>query len=450
MWQIHFLIREKKGWFMKKATAFAIAIVLMAIPAVIANAASTEECKKCHEDEYKAWNLSAHYDNDGIIFGKPGPEACIFCHFGSTPRLYSVMYGEVSAESPVCEMCHKPPVNGFTTHITTPSEAVPPQNLSAEVCEDCHTKPHHIIYEEWNEYNNSDYDSSSMESHSEPSENGTYMQNNGSESRVTCVMCHEPHSAQLRMDAQELCESCHSYEIVQETEENNSDFYGGPQWEMYNGSIYTNGVHAVNLKCIDCHMATIIDENGEQKLVTGHSFNFDPVLLSDPDSGNICKKCHVTGHEEIPESGDCNECHEVSLANITSSRQEITASKLQELEILQENASTILLTSESNESLEKLTADYNEAISYIEFVKTDGSLGMHNSERTEEELAKAEIILRSITGEENPDIEVEDVEIAGKEEQNENTVVGTGIADLFLIISLTATVMAMSKKKRGK
>jgi hypothetical protein len=106
--------------------------------------------------------------------------------------------------------------------------------------------------------------------------------------------------------------------------------------------------------------------------------------------------------------------------------------------------------SESNESLEKLIADYNEAISYIEFVKTDGSLGMHNSERTEEELAKAEIILRSITGEENPDIEVEDVEIAGKEEQNENTVVGTGIADLFLIISLTATVMAMSKKKRGK
>jgi Cytochrome c552. len=436
---------------MEITRAFAIVILLMAILVNIANAVSTEDCKKCHMDEYEAWSSSVHYDNDGIISGKPGSEACIFCHFGNTPRLYSIMYGEVSAESPECEICHRPPAEGLTTHVVTPSEAVPPLNLSAEICEDCHTKPHHIIYEEWNEYNNSDYDPVSMKSHSEPAETETYMQNNSYESRITCVMCHEPHSAKLRMEPQELCESCHSSKLSKEKyKDNNSEFYGGPQWEMYNGSIFTNDVHAVNLKCVDCHMATITDKTGEKKLVTGHSFNFDPVLLSDPYSGNICKKCHVTGHDKIPESGDCNDCHEVSLSNITSSRQEITASKLHELEILQKNASHALFLSDFNESQDKLMADYNEAVSYIEFVKADGSLGMHNEERTREYLEEAEILLRSITGEESTYIGVEETEIEGNEKQKENTVPSVGIVISLIIISVTAIALSISKKKRGK
>nr|WP_321496211.1 cytochrome c3 family protein [uncultured Methanolobus sp.] len=439
---------------MKITRAFAIAILLTTILVNIANAVSTEDCKECHVDEYELWSSSIHYDNDGIISGKPGPEECIYCHFGSTPRLYSIMYGEVSAESTECEMCHRPPAEGFTTHTITPSEAVPPLNLSAESCEDCHTKPHHLNYEEWNEYNNSDYDTSTMKSHSKPTATETDTRSNSFESRVTCVMCHHPHSAELRMGSQELCANCHSSETMHETQEvqkvNYSEYYSGPQWEMYNGSIFTNGVHAVNLECIDCHMATITDKVGEEKLVTGHSFNFDPALLLNPNSGNICKKCHVTGHDKIPESGDCDDCHEVSLSNITLRRQEITANKLHELEILQANASSALFLSNSNENNKKINSDYDEAISYIEFIKADGSLGMHNAERTEEYLEKAEIMLRSITGEEGIDTNIKETDYPENEEQNENTVPEAGIEISFMIISLAAIALSMSKKKRGK
>jgi predicted CXXCH cytochrome family protein len=431
---------------MKTARAFAIAILLMAISISIANATSTENCKKCHTDEYEAWHSSAHYNENGPSPNKPRPETCIPCHSINTPRLYSTMYGEVSAESPECEMCHQPPEEGFTAHITNPSEAVPPLNLSAEICEDCHAGPHHAIYEEWNEYDRSDYSPALMKSHSEPSSKDNV--NNGLESVITCVMCHKPHNTELRMEAQELCASCHSSNAS--PAESQYVVAGGPQWEMYNESIYTNDVHAVNLECVDCHMTTITDEAGEQKLITGHSFDFDPVLLSDPDSGNTCKKCHVTGHDKIPESGDCDDCHEVSLFNITASHQKLTADKLQELEILQENASKVLLMPDDNISLETLTRTYNEAVAYIEFVKADGSLGMHNVERTDEYLEKAETLLRSITGEENTDIDNQETEIHDEEEQKENTAPGAEVTDLFLTIFITAIVISLSKKKRGK
>ena len=431
---------------MKTARALAIAILLVAILANIANAASTEDCKECHVDEYGAWRLSAHYSENGTSLNKPGPETCIPCHSINTPRLYSTMYGEVSAESPECEMCHKPPEEGFTAHITNPSEAVPPLNLSAEVCEDCHTGPHHAIYEEWNEYDKIGYNPASMESHSEPPSKKNV--NNNSKSVITCVMCHKPHNTELRIEVQELCARCHSSNAS--PAESKYVVAGGPQWEMYNGSIYTNDVHAVNLKCVDCHMATLTDETGEQKLITGHSFDFDPALLSNPDSGNICKKCHVTGHDKIPESGDCDNCHEVSLFNISASHQKMTAYKLQELEILQENASKVLLMPDDNMSLETLTGDYKEAIAYIEFVKADGSLGMHNMERTDEYLEKAETLLRSITVEEDTENGIEKTETHAKEEQEENTSPGAGITDLFMVIFITAIIMSLSKKKRGK
>nr|WP_280921220.1 ammonia-forming cytochrome c nitrite reductase subunit c552 [Methanolobus bombayensis] len=248
------------------------------------------------------------------------------------------------------------------------------------------------------------------------------------------------------MESQELCASCHSSK--NSAAESGYIIADGPQWEMYSGSIYTNGVHSINLECIDCHMATITYEPGEQKLVTGHSFNFDPALLSNPNSGNSCKKCHVTGHDELPETGDCDDCHDVSLSNITTNRQELTSSRLQQLEILRKNASKMLSPSDYNDSQQQMTEEYKEAVSYIEFVKADGSLGMHNEERTEEYLEKAEILLRSITGEESTDTIIEKTEIAGKEEQNENTMPDIGFIISFLIISVTAIVVIISKKKR--
>lgn len=61
-------------------------------------------------------------------------------------------------------------MEGFDSHITTPSEAIPRSYISAELCGNCHTGKHEDIYNEWNEYGSNDFDPESMMSHSEPSD----------------------------------------------------------------------------------------------------------------------------------------------------------------------------------------------------------------------------------------------------------------------------------------
>ncbi|MBP1908944.1 NapC/NirT family cytochrome c [Methanolobus bombayensis] len=75
---------------MKTARAFFIAIILMATLVNIANAASTEDCKECHEDEYEAWSASAHYNDEEAVSDKTAVITCVPCHAASAPRLYSI------------------------------------------------------------------------------------------------------------------------------------------------------------------------------------------------------------------------------------------------------------------------------------------------------------------------------------------------------------------------
>jgi hypothetical protein len=49
-------------------------------------------------------------------------------------------------------------MEGFDSHITTPSEAIPQSYISAELCGNCHTGQHEDIYNEWNEYSSNDFD----------------------------------------------------------------------------------------------------------------------------------------------------------------------------------------------------------------------------------------------------------------------------------------------------
>lgn len=365
-------------------------------------------------------------------------------------------------------MCHQPPVEGFDAHIINPSEAIPQSNISAELCGNCHTGQHEEIYKEWNEYDSIKFDPETMASHSEPSNIEDKIVLNQStcvsckstegaivnigdvdlydrsqdsipdteditEWRITCIVCHNPHSTELRTTPTQLCASCHNSGGAEP--DGNTTIVRYTQWEMYNGSIYTNGVHAVNLGCIDCHMAMMTE--GDEITNTGHSFDFDPTLLSDPNSGNICQKCHVMSHDDTPVDNECDDCHDVSLSNILDLNQETIKNKLKELEVLEENASMALTMISSNSSYDAQLENYNNALFYISEVESDGSFGMHNMKRATDNLDMAETLFDSV-------IE----EGTGISSKDETSTPGFGILASVSLITMAAFALYRERKRR--
>ncbi|WP_091934363.1 ammonia-forming cytochrome c nitrite reductase subunit c552 [Methanolobus profundi] len=350
-------------------------------------AGQPEECKSCHSGIYNAWNISVH----------AGSEATI---------------------DPIsCEVCHAPPSGGYDVHIGSPFGNVPEVNLSAEICGTCHRGDSHPVIEEWDEFGKEGFDIDGAMSHSEPADVGEpfilEMDNSCvsckstdgaipnladedvyglnldevpeasdvSEWSITCVACHDPHSADYRIEDEVLlCGNCHNSQNVSPDGMTTSVLH--PNWEMYNNSIYDNGVHPVNIGCSDCHMATreFNDTSGETA-ITGHTFDLEPELLFSPDSSN-----------------GCYDCHKEFFTPVLEAKQGIVAERLDDLETLKANASVSLErlngTSEYNASL----ADYNNAIFYMEAVKGDGSYGIHNKERTYEYLDNSRILFNSVIG----------------------------------------------------
>ncbi|WP_143072231.1 hypothetical protein [Methanolobus profundi] len=66
-----------------------LVLLLTFISANLATAATTEDCKECHLEEYDMWKDSPHYTEPVVQDTKPGVESCLPCHAASTPRLYS-------------------------------------------------------------------------------------------------------------------------------------------------------------------------------------------------------------------------------------------------------------------------------------------------------------------------------------------------------------------------
>lgn len=367
-------------------------------------------------------------------------------------------------------MCHEPPVEGFEIHIITPSETTPKSNISAELCGSCHSGQHETTYNEWNEYSSDTFDPGTMASHSEPSNiEETEVINSSScvsckstegailniedgelydlsedsmpepedinEWRITCVICHEPHSAELRTTSStELCASCHNSGGAEPDGKTTVIRY--TQWEMYNGSIYTNDAHAVKLGCTDCHMATMIE--GNETTVTGHSLDLQPALLSDPNSGNICKKCHVVGHDDDdPADNECDDCHDIALSNIIATDQEAIKERLQDLELIEGNASDALALIDDNSSYQEQLENYNNALYHISKVESDGSFGIHNMERANDELDTAEILLNSVIEE-------------GTRASNKERAATPGFGVLLSFVAITVTGLIFENRNNGK
>ncbi len=198
--------------------------------------------------------------------------------------------------------------------------------------------------------------------------------------RITCTACHNPHTTALRVeDGVQLCANCHNGRETEADGAPTEYFY--PSWEMYSSSDFATGVHPVELTCTDCHMAQKPAGAGTNRPASpGHTFNFDPVLLSDPETEN-----------------GCSACHEENLASLVGERQENISDELKALRQLEENAGKALETANGTEAYPELGKAYNKALFHIAYVENDGSLGIHNMEQASSHLETAGTLLENVT-----------------------------------------------------
>ncbi|KXB00302.1 hypothetical protein AKJ40_01565, partial [candidate division MSBL1 archaeon SCGC-AAA259M10] len=278
----------------------------------------------------------------------------------------------------------------------------PEVNLSAELCGNCHTDSHHPTIDEWNEYESEDFDSETEASHSEPTE--SYAKSEGcvackstdgaiknleksgvfnlneeelpspdvvKEWRITCVACHEPHAAELRVeDESKLCGNCHNSEMEKLEPDGETTTVHHSQWGMYKDSDWTTGRGHPQLGCPNCHMATrSIDEEAGIPANTGHTFDVNAELL---------------GSEYLTGEVKCENCHQ-DLATTIEEKQAIVEEKISSIESLKEEATSAIKAENNSE----LVSTYNNGLFYLSFVEHDASTGIHNFSKTISTLQKS-------------------------------------------------------------
>jgi predicted CXXCH cytochrome family protein len=348
-----------------------------------------DDCSECHL-EYDMWVSSPHEGVD--VFAD-----CSDCHQESS---YYLGASPHDPELEGCELCHTSPEEGFEAHMSDPSGSMPNVNLSSGLCGNCHV----VVFDEWNEFADADFDMEAMASHSEPTEVAepyvlhsdvscvvckstdgailnleepeTYMLNEEAahdievtEWSISCVACHDPHEATLRVeDSTLLCSNCHNTEGV--VADGSTTVVRHAQWEMVSTSGYVDGTHPTVIGCVDCHMSMIPSDNG---MTTGHDFDFNALALSDPDSSNGCYMCH---QDELP--------------SLIEEKQDSISERLSDLNSLKEDANVALESVNGTDAYGPQLANYNNGLFYLTEVENDGSLGIHNMVRAQSDLDMAE------------------------------------------------------------
>lgn len=390
-----------------------ICVALAVFMLFIATAAAwqPETCKNCHLEKYEIWNASVHAESLKSAGGSVlDIESCAECHVESSIKeAWGREDVETTIEPITCEICHSPPEGGYNSHLNEPSLHLPEVNLSAELCGNCHTGSHHPIIDEWDEFGAAGFNMTAMASHSEPTDIAeSYIlgmdnecvackatdgaipnladqevfglnladvpePSEVSEWRITCVACHEPHSADYRIeDDAQLCGNCHNSEHA--VPDGMTPAVRHPQWEIYNGSIYENGLHPVDIGCSDCHMAAREYNDTTQEIaITGHTFDFNPEMLFSAESSN-----------------GCYDCHQEAFITVVEAKQGIVSEKLDRLETLKADAMVSLENLNGTTGYDAALEDYNDALFYMSAVESDGSYGIHNAEKVAEYLDNSE------------------------------------------------------------
>lgn len=161
----------------------------------------------------------------------PGSEVCTLCHWDEISQWRDSPH---AANDVTCEECHG------AYEPNHPNEANMKLSDSPEQCRSCHE----VNYDQWH--------------------NSLHANAN-----VTCLSCHTPHNQSTRLQAQELCISCHDDDI-------------GQSWELTS--------HAkAGVTCADCHLA-IYNKGNAENVASQHGFVKVP--------SQVCATCHAENLHE--------------------------------------------------------------------------------------------------------------------------------------------------------
>ncbi len=116
---------------------------------------------------------------------------------------------------------------------------------------------------------------------------GSFVQSKMYHANVSCIQCHEPHSASLKIEGNALCGQCH-----------NPAQYDSPDHHHHSSAVsITAGEHATGTQCVDCHMPGKIYMGNDFR--RDHSFRVPrPDLSMISDAPNACNQCHTDQNAE--------------------------------------------------------------------------------------------------------------------------------------------------------
>ena len=202
---------------------------------------------------------------------------------------------------------------------------------------------------------------------------------------MSCLTCHTFHGerkdAQLRLNPESLCVSCHS----------ENGYARRPNAEMYAGS----PMEQAGVRCIDCHMARIGYRSGEtaqgphQWDTSSHTFIVPtPTMQLTSGVRSACVACHGEGVEPLPHLTEGVEVPVFTLEELKALR----ADKRATIRSLIDEIRFVLSTNKSERRY--VRARDERANAKVNFVLLDRSLGLHNIDKAsamlEEALALAE------------------------------------------------------------
>ena len=151
-----------------------------------------------------------------------------------------------------------------------------------------------------------------------------------------------------------------------------------PELETYLGK---GSIHASQFTCADCHMGTVVDENG--KTYPNH------YLTSPLDNPGLIQ-------------AECSKCHQDLVAEVRAIQEKTvartTAAADALVELTEKLAAAVESGSYSEEELDAIRAVARDAQFYWDFVFVENSEGVHNPSLTDQCLEKAETLTAEAMG----------------------------------------------------
>ncbi len=197
---------------------------------------------------------------------------------------------------------------------------------------------------------------------------------------MSCLTCHTFHgkfkAAQLRMEPEKLCASCHSRD----------GYARRPNAEMFAGS----PMEKAGVRCVDCHMAKIgYRSNKTAKKphpwdTASHTFMVPtPTLQLTSGMRSACVACHGKGVKPLPHLKKGIEVPAFTLEELKGLRADKRTSIRSSIDEIRMILSSIKSKNTS------IMAQAERANSMVDFVLLDGSMGLHNFEKASAMLEEA-------------------------------------------------------------